>query len=70
MIGDGVNTCSRVEALNKDFGTTVLITQSTYEHVQADFECRAMPDTKLRGKTQSLKLFEVVSERVAVPTAA
>jgi class 3 adenylate cyclase len=70
VIGDGVNTCSRVEAMNKDFGTTVLITQSTYEHVHADFECRAMPETKLRGKTQSLKLFEVVCERVAVAAAA
>src|SRR6202023_24318 len=27
VIGDGVNTCSRVEPLNKDFGTTLLVTQ-------------------------------------------
>ena len=60
VIGDGVNTCSRVEAMNKDFGTTVLITQNTYECIHDEFECRAMPETKLRGKTQALKLFEVI----------
>ena len=31
VIGDGVNTCSRVEGLNKEFGTTILITDNTYE---------------------------------------
>lgn len=70
VIGDGVNTCSRVEAMNKDFGTTVLITQNTYEHVRDQFECRAMPETKLRGKSHSLKLFEVVKENAAVPLLA
>ena len=29
VVGDGVNTTSRVEALNKQFGTTILITQPT-----------------------------------------
>ena len=56
--------------MNKDFGTTVLITQSTLEQVQGEFVCRAMPETKLRGKSRSLKLFEVVAERAALPAAA
>ncbi len=38
VIGDGVNTCSRVEGLNKEFGTTILITDSTWEAVRDDFE--------------------------------
>jgi adenylate cyclase len=63
VIGDGVNTCSRVEALNKDFGTTLLITQDTYEHVSAFYECRPMPETKIRGKSQTMRLFEVIAER-------
>lgn len=64
VIGDGVNTCSRVQALNKEFGTTILITQTTWEAVKDEFECRLMPETELRGKTQSLKFYEVVSARV------
>jgi adenylate cyclase len=65
VIGDGVNTCSRVEGLNKEFGTTILITDSTWEAVREDFECRAMPEAPLKGKTKITRVFEVVSSKVA-----
>jgi len=65
VIGDGVNTCSRVEGLNKEFGTTILITDSTYETVREHFEWRAMPEASLKGKTKIPRVFEVVSARPA-----
>ncbi|NIM48455.1 MAG: HAMP domain-containing protein [Gemmatimonadales bacterium] len=61
VIGDGVNTSSRVQALNKEFGTTILITGATYEAVRGEFECRPMPEVPLRGKSQRLAVFEVLS---------
>jgi class 3 adenylate cyclase len=64
VIGDGVNTCSRVEAANKEFGTTILITESTFAEVQDEFDCRAMPDASLKGKTKIPRLYEVLSARV------
>jgi len=67
VIGDGVNTCSRVESANKEFGTTILITESTYEAVRRDFECRAMPEAHLKGKVKIPQLYEVVS--IARPAA-
>ncbi len=70
VIGDGVNTCSRVEALNKEFGTTILITEATYAEVSQEFECRLMPETSLRGKTKALRVYEVVSRKVAAVTPA
>jgi class 3 adenylate cyclase len=63
VIGDGVNTCSRVEGLNKEFGTTILITQNTYDVVREHFECRPMPEAPLKGKTKVPRVFEVVSAR-------
>jgi adenylate cyclase len=63
VIGDGVNTCQRVEAANKEFGTTILITESTYEAVRDEFECRPMPEAALKGKTKTPRLFEVLSAR-------
>jgi class 3 adenylate cyclase len=63
VIGDGVNTTSRVQTLNKQFGTTILITQTTYEAVKDVFECHAMPDTQLRGKTKTFSFYEVLSAK-------
>lgn len=65
VVGDGVNTSSRLQALNKEFGTTILISESTFDAIKSEFECRQMPDTHLRGKTKDLKIYEVVSMKVA-----
>ncbi len=62
-IGDGVNTCARVESANKEFGTTILITEPTFEEVKDEFECRPMPEVPLKGKTKIPRLFEVISAR-------
>jgi len=71
VVGDGVNTSSRLQALNKEFGTTILISETTYEAVKGDVECRQMPDTHLRGKTKDLKIYEVVSMKAgAAPATA
>ena len=65
VIGDGVNTCARVEAANKEFGTTILMTQTTWEAVRDDIECRAMPTAPLKGKFNMLQLYEVINVRAA-----
>ncbi len=65
VIGDGVNTSSRVQGLNKEFGTTILITETTYEAVKGIFECRPMPAAQLKGKTKPLQFYEVVSVKSA-----
>lgn len=70
VIGDGVNTTSRLQGLNKEYGTTILISETTYEAVKDVFECRQMPEAHLRGKTQSLQCFEVISGKGGQPPAA
>ena len=61
VIGDGVNTTSRLESLNKVFDSTILITSSTYEEVSDLFECRLMPEAQIRGKTKVMTTYEVLS---------
>ncbi len=68
VIGDGVNTSSRVQALNKEFGTTILITETTFEAVKDAIECRPMPETAIRGKQRALRFYEVLSTRDAAVT--
>lgn len=63
VVGDGVNTSSRVQALNKEFGTTILITETTFEAVKDAVECRPMPATPIRGKQRPLRFYEVLASR-------
>ena len=65
VVGDGVNTTSRLQGLNKDFGTTILISETTFAEVKDEFECRLMPEAHLRGKTKELRFYEVLSRRAA-----
>jgi class 3 adenylate cyclase len=67
VIGDGVNTCARVESMNKELGTTLLITEQTHEPIGGEFECRAMPETKVKGKSKPIKVYEVLSARASTP---
>jgi adenylate cyclase len=61
VVGDGVNAASRTQALNKEFGTMILITETTYETVKNEFDCKLMPEHALRGKEKALRFYEVIS---------
>lgn len=64
-IGDGVNVASRLQSLNKEFGTAILISATTYAEVKDDFTCREMPSRELRGHSKEFKFYEVVSVKSA-----
>jgi len=68
VVGDGVNVSSRLQTLNKEFGTTILVSETTFEALKNEFECRQMPDTPLRGRGKELRFYEVVSVR-ATPSS-
>ncbi len=65
VVGDGVNVSSRLQGLNKEFGTTILISEATYEAVKDEFECHQMPEAPIRGKTREVRIYEVISVKVA-----
>ena len=62
VIGDGVNTCARVESMNKEFGTTLLITEQTHAD-RRRVRVPALPETKVKGKSKPVKVYEVTSPR-------
>jgi adenylate cyclase len=62
-IGDGVNTASRVQALNKEYHTTMLVTGATYEALDGSFMVRPVGEVTLRGKTKALPIYEVLSSQ-------
>ena len=60
-VGDGVNTASRVQALNKDYHTTILVTGDTLGELGGEFDSRLIDTVTLRGKTHTLPIHEVLS---------
>jgi adenylate cyclase len=60
VIGDPVNLASRTEALNKVFGTDILITENTWELTGDRLITEEMPPVKVKGKEKPVRLFAVI----------
>ncbi len=60
VIGDAVNLASRIEALNKPFGTDILISEHTWALVGDAIVAEAMPAISVKGKTEPLTLYAVI----------
>lgn len=60
VIGDPVNTASRVETLTKDHGVDLLITDDVRRGLDDRFELRAMPAVAVRGKSTPVATWAVV----------
>jgi len=62
VIGDGVNLASRVEGINKTYGTNIIITEFTYAYVKDDFLTRPIEKVKVKGKEESVLLYELLKD--------
>ncbi len=61
VIGDAVNLASRTEALNKPFGTDILITENTYRLIKDYVLVEEMPGVMVKGKEKPIKMFAVIN---------
>jgi len=61
VIGDPVNLASRVEGLNKPFGTDILITENTWKLVRRRFITEEMPAVNVKGKEKPVRIFAVIN---------
>ncbi len=60
VIGDAVNLASRIEYLNKQFGTDILISEFSYEDVKHLYDFIEMEPISIRGKSKPQKIFAVL----------
>ena len=60
VIGDAVNLGSRLESLNKQYGTRIIISEATRARLTGRYEVRALGDVVVKGKTRPVAIFEVV----------
>ncbi|MDN2584137.1 adenylate/guanylate cyclase domain-containing protein [Aquibium sp. ELW1220] len=61
VIGDPVNLAARLEGINRDFGTTVIISQHTYEAAKYDVVARRLDAVKIKGKKQMVEVYELLA---------
>src|SRR5258708_2550586 len=62
-LGDTVNLSSRLEGLNKEYGTHILVNESTHAAVKDDgFLFRELDIIRVKGKLQPAMLYELVGK--------
>lgn len=59
VIGDAVNLGSRLESLNKQYGTRIIISDATRLRLTGGYKLRPLGEVVVKGKTQPVAIFEV-----------
>jgi adenylate cyclase len=60
VMGDNVNLASRLEGLNKTFGTRLIVSDATYQTVQQKMLARELDLIRVKGKTKPVKIYELL----------
>jgi adenylate cyclase len=67
-LGDSVNLSSRLEALNREYGTHVIINEATYEAAKdASFVFRELDLIRVKGKLQPVTIYELICRQSEIP---
>jgi adenylate cyclase len=59
VIGDAVNLGSRLESLNKEYGTRILISDATRSRLTIEVDARAIGDVVVKGRTQPVTVYDL-----------
>jgi adenylate cyclase len=63
IIGDSVNLASRLEGINKLFGTDIIISESVYRAVRQEMVARALDFVYVKGKNTPTNIYELIGEK-------
>jgi adenylate cyclase len=60
VIGDTVNLASRLESINKLYGTSLILSEETYRMAQQVIEARELDLITVAGKTEPVRIYEAM----------
>ncbi|HEY8967005.1 MAG TPA: adenylate/guanylate cyclase domain-containing protein [Candidatus Methylacidiphilales bacterium] len=63
VIGDGVNLASRLEGLNKYYGTVLIASEAVRDAAREAFLFRRLDCVAVKGKEECVTIYELVGER-------
>jgi adenylate cyclase len=61
-IGDTVNLASRLEAINKDYNTEIIVSDAVYAACKDQFIFRPIDLVNVKGKVEPVRIFELIAE--------
>jgi adenylate cyclase len=64
-MGDGVNLASRLESLNKQYGTRILVSAAVEAEARRGFRFRHLDRVAVKGKREGVEIFELLGARDA-----
>jgi class 3 adenylate cyclase len=59
LVGDAVNLASRIQGLNKDLGTDILLSDATRRRLTGQVGLEALPALRVKGKSGEVSVFRV-----------
>lgn len=66
IVGDNVNLASRLEGANKQFGTKIIVSETTYHLAKDRIEARELDLIAVKGKEEPIRIFELLGEKVNI----
>jgi adenylate cyclase len=67
VMGDSVNLGSRLESANKQYGTTIMIGESTYALARDEVIARELDLVRVKGKAKGVRVYELMGLKGEVP---
>ncbi len=62
VMGDSVNLGSRLEGANKQYGTSIMISESTYLQAREYIRVRELDLLVVKGKTEPIRVYELIGK--------
>ena len=59
-MGDGVNVAARIEGLNKEFGTSICVSEDVYDRVSGRINVRPLGRVPVKGRKTEIKVYELL----------
>ncbi len=69
VIGDAVNLASRLEGLNKVYGTEAIVSESTARRLDERFALRELDRVQVKGKGQAVTIYQLLGYRDRLASA-
>ena len=61
-MGDIINMASRLECINKEFGTTILVSRAVGDRADASFAFSPLGFAQAKGRAERIEVFELTAK--------